>query len=96
MQIRFVVVPAVPMEKEVFPRRIGVPCATGAGFDLYDNHSKTRLTLNVPTRAEADYECARRNGQYGANGSTDTEGSSRFSAYESCPERAGSRCVGHG
>lgn len=96
MQIRFVVVPAVPMEKEVFPRRIGVPRDSGVGFDLYDNHNKTRLTLNFPTRAEADYECARRNGQYGANGATDTEDRSRFMAYESYPEEAGSRCAGHG
>lgn len=78
MEIRFVVVPAVPTEKEIFPRRIGVPSASGAGYDLYDNHSKTRLILNFPTRAEADYECARRNNQYGASGSTFTEGGSRY------------------
>lgn len=96
MQMRFVVVPAVPTEKEIFPRRIGVPNASGAGFDLYDNHSKTRLVLNFPTHAEADYECARRNNQFGASGSTCTEGDSSYIGRELGFEGAGSRCVGHG
>lgn len=96
MQIRFVVVPAVPTEKEFFPRRIGVPSASGAGFDLYDNHSKTRLILNFPTRAEADYECARRNNQCGASGSTFIEGDSRYIGRGLSSEGAGSKCVGHG
>jgi len=50
MQTRFVVIPAMPQEREHFPRRIGVPAATGAGYDLYDTHSKTRLALNPPGR----------------------------------------------
>ncbi|MGE8059508.1 hypothetical protein [Pseudomonas sp. NPDC089547] len=66
MQTRFVVVPAVPQEKEQFPRRIGVPAAIGAGYDLYDTHGKTRLALNYPTRAEAEFDCASRNTQEGA------------------------------
>lgn len=54
MQTRFVVIPAMPQEEEQFPRRIGVPAAPGAGYDLYDTHGKTRLAFNYPTRAEAE------------------------------------------
>ncbi|MFK0033757.1 hypothetical protein [Pseudomonas monteilii] len=68
MQTRFVVIPAVPQEREQLPRRIGVPAATGAGYDLYDTHGKTRLALNYTTRAEAEYDCASRNSQEGASG----------------------------
>ncbi|MFK3773013.1 hypothetical protein [Pseudomonas sp. NPDC089406] len=67
MQTRFVVIPAMP-EKEQFPRRIGVPAVLGIGYDLYDIHGKTRLVLNYPTRAEAEYACASRNNQEGAEG----------------------------
>ncbi len=69
MQTRFVVIAAMPQEKEQFPRRIGVPAAIGAGYDLYDTHGKTRLALNYATRAEAEYDCASRNRQEGAIGS---------------------------
>lgn len=69
MQTRFVVIPAVPQEKEQFPRRIGVPAALGAGYDLYDTYCKIRLSLSYPTRAEADYDCAFRNSQGCAQGS---------------------------
>ncbi|MFJ2985192.1 MULTISPECIES: hypothetical protein [unclassified Pseudomonas] len=68
MQTRFVVIPAMPPEKEQFPRRIGVPAVLGAGYDLYDTHGKTRLVLNYPTRSEAEYACACRNSQEGAEG----------------------------
>ncbi|MCT8188922.1 hypothetical protein KY382_12060, partial [Pseudomonas monteilii] len=73
-----------------------IPSASGAGFDLYDNHSKTRLILNFPTRAEADYECDRRNNQCGASGSTFIEGDSRYIGRELRSEGAGSRYVGYG
>ncbi|MFK0093574.1 hypothetical protein [Pseudomonas sp. NPDC090592] len=65
MQRRFVVVPALPIDKEIFPRRIGILCASGSGFDLYDTHDKTRLVLNISTRAEAECECAYRNHLHG-------------------------------
>jgi len=68
MHARFVVIPAMPHEREHFPRRIGVPAAIGAGYDLYDTHGKTRLAFNYPTRAEAEYECASRNRQVGVVG----------------------------
>jgi len=68
MQTRFVVVPAVPLEKELFPRRIGFPSSLAPGFDLYDTCDKVRLNFNFPTRAEAEYECALRNSQQGASG----------------------------
>ncbi|WP_317663162.1 hypothetical protein [Pseudomonas sp. KU43P] len=67
MQIRFVVVPAVPRQKEVFPRRIGFPSVLGEGYDLYDTQDKVRLSLNFPTRAEAEFDCACRNGCQGAD-----------------------------
>ncbi|MFJ4354443.1 hypothetical protein ACIPZ5_26560 [Pseudomonas sp. NPDC089428] len=62
MQTRFVVVPALPPEKDYLPRRAGFPNALGKGYDLYDTLDKLRLTLNFATRAEADYACACRNG----------------------------------
>ncbi|KAF4559885.1 hypothetical protein HBJ16_002494, partial [Pseudomonas sp. CES] len=40
--MRFVVIPAVPTEKETFPRRLGFPSALGEGYDLYDTHDKIR------------------------------------------------------
>lgn len=61
MYRRFVVVPAVPRHKEVFPRRIGFPSALGEGYDLYDTQEKMRLCLSYSTRAEAEFECACRN-----------------------------------
>jgi len=62
MQTRFVVVPAVPLQKELLPRRFGFPAALGEGYDLYDTLEKVRLSINFPTRAAAEYECASRNG----------------------------------
>lgn len=47
---------------------LGVPAVLSAGYDLYDTHGKTRLVLNYPTRAEAEYACACRNSQEGAEG----------------------------
>ncbi|HDS1819665.1 TPA: hypothetical protein QEM96_004362 [Pseudomonas putida] len=61
MYRRFVVVPAVPRHKEVFPRPIGFPSALGEGYDLYDTQEKMRLCLSYSTRAEAEFECACRN-----------------------------------
>ncbi|GAH95412.1 hypothetical protein PPUJ13061_30620 [Pseudomonas putida] len=70
MQKRYVVVPAVPTVKETFPRAVGFPSALGEGYDLYDTLNKVRLCLGLSTRAEADYECASRNGEESASGST--------------------------
>ncbi|WP_087500860.1 hypothetical protein [Pseudomonas sp. SID14000] len=61
MQTRFVVVPAVPLKKEIYPRSLGFPVTLGEGYDLYDTQEKLRLTLNYPTRAEAEFVCASRN-----------------------------------
>lgn len=61
MQTRFVVVPAVPLKKEVYPRMLGFPALLGEGYDLYDTQEKMRLPLNYPTRAEAEFVCASRN-----------------------------------
>lgn len=69
MQRRYVVVPAVSVEKEIFPRRVGIPSAAGEGYDLYDTEGKIRLSLSIPTRAEADYECSLRNDDQGSGGS---------------------------
>ncbi|WP_028694005.1 hypothetical protein [Pseudomonas cremoricolorata] len=63
MQQRFVIVPALPMEKDVFQRKAqawsGAPVAR---FDLYDNQEKQRLTLSLQSRPDAEAECFRRNG----------------------------------
>lgn len=40
MQTRFVVVPAVPVKREVYPRRLGFPAALGEGYDLYDTQER--------------------------------------------------------
>jgi len=61
MQTRFVVVPAVPLKKEIYPRSLGFPAMLGEGYDLYDTQEKLRLILNYPTRAEAEFVCASRN-----------------------------------
>ncbi|WP_296233057.1 hypothetical protein [Pseudomonas sp. UBA4617] len=61
MQTRFVVVPAVPLKKETYPRGLGFPAALGEGYDLYDTQEKVRLSLNLPTRAQAEFECECRN-----------------------------------
>ncbi|WP_433690822.1 hypothetical protein [Pseudomonas monteilii] len=61
MQTRFVVVPAVPLQKEIYPRRHGFPAVLGEGYDLYDTQDKMRLSLNFPTRAAAEFECLCRN-----------------------------------
>lgn len=61
MQTRFVVIPAVPLKKEIYPRPLGFPAEWVAGYDIYDTQEKLRLSLNFPTRAEAEYQCASRN-----------------------------------
>ncbi|WP_201207017.1 hypothetical protein [Pseudomonas sp. S37] len=73
MQTRFVVVPAVPIQKEIYPRRLGFPAALGEGYDLYDTHDKVRLSLNFSTRAQAEFECACRN-RCGDSGDADIVG----------------------
>ncbi|MBC3483449.1 hypothetical protein [Pseudomonas sp. SWRI77] len=67
MHRRFVVVPAVPRQQEILPRRIAFPSALGEGYDLYDTQDKIRLSLSFPTRAEAEFECATRNTYDDAN-----------------------------
>ncbi|MEN5303593.1 hypothetical protein [Pseudomonas sp. TWI628] len=82
MQTRFVVVPALPLEKEYLPRCAGFPKALGKGYDLYDTLDKLRLTLNFPTRAEADYACACRNGLLGPSDEDACGGRSGWCAAE--------------
>jgi hypothetical protein len=83
MQTRFVVVPALPLEKEYLPRCAAFPKALGKGYDLYDTIDKLRLTLNFPTRAEADYACACRNGLQDARDEDACGGLSGWCAVES-------------
>lgn len=62
MQSRFVIVPAVPIEKESF--RIGsryYAATVCGGFDIYDNHAKERLKPSYPSKAEAEQHCLRMN-----------------------------------
>lgn len=74
MQTRYVVVPALPLEKEYLPRQAGFPNALGKGYDLYDTLDKLRLPLNFATRAEADYACSCRNGLLSASDENASDG----------------------
>lgn len=59
---RFVVVPAVPKDKNSF--HIGsrsYVITEYAGFDIYDNHAKERLIPTHPTKVEAEAHCTRMN-----------------------------------
>ena len=62
MQQRFVIVPALPIEKELSKRKArswaGAFCAR---FDLYDNQENQRLALSLQSRPDAEAECSRRN-----------------------------------
>lgn len=67
MQTRFVIVPAVPVEKESF--RIGTryyAATVCGGFDIYDNHGKERLKPSYPSKAEAEQHCLRMNAEASA------------------------------
>ncbi|WP_449432948.1 hypothetical protein [Pseudomonas putida] len=58
MQPRFVIVPAVPIEKESF--RIGArfhAVTECGGFDIYDNQAKERLKPSYPSKADAQMQC---------------------------------------
>ncbi|BBH46211.1 hypothetical protein [Pseudomonas sp. KU43P] len=62
MQPRFVIVPAVPIEKESF--RIGsryYAATVCGGFDIYDNHAKERLKPSYPSKTAAELQCQRLN-----------------------------------
>jgi hypothetical protein len=62
MQPRFVIVPAVPVEKERVQTTVRMYArAAFGGFDIYDTLEKYRLKPSYPTRADAESECARRN-----------------------------------
>lgn len=63
MQPRFVIVPALPVEKDSFRRGARFFAnTTCGGFDLYDNQEKIRLKLSLQSRPDAEAECVRRNG----------------------------------
>ena len=62
MQTRFVIVPAVPIEKESF--RVGTryyAATVCGGFDIYDNQAKERLKPSYPSRTDAQMQCERMN-----------------------------------
>ncbi|MFJ4440787.1 hypothetical protein ACIPZ8_01695 [Pseudomonas sp. NPDC089422] len=55
MQTRFVIVPAVPIEKESFQSGSRFYAATiSGGFDIYDNQEKLRLKPSYSTRSLAE------------------------------------------
>ncbi|WP_082432341.1 hypothetical protein [Pseudomonas sp. NBRC 111124] len=55
MQSRFVIVPAVPIEKESFQSGSRFYSATvSGGFDIYDNQEKLRLKPSYPTKSLAE------------------------------------------
>ncbi|WP_085678045.1 MULTISPECIES: hypothetical protein [unclassified Pseudomonas] len=58
MQPRFVIVPAVPIEKQSF--RIGsryYAATVCGGFDIYDNQEKERLKPSYPSKTDAEVQC---------------------------------------
>ncbi|GLO46554.1 hypothetical protein [Pseudomonas putida] len=55
MQTRFVIVPAVPVERESFQSGSRFYATTvSGGFDIYDNQAKLRLKPSYPTRSLAE------------------------------------------
>ncbi|RII77259.1 hypothetical protein [Pseudomonas monteilii] len=62
MQPRFVIVPAVPIEKESFRMGSRYYAATVCGgFDIYDNQVKERLKPSYPSRTDAQVQCEQMN-----------------------------------
>jgi len=62
MQPRFVIVPAVPIEREslrcVGRYSAGTVCG---GFDIYDNEAKERLKPSYPSKVDAEVQCRQMN-----------------------------------
>lgn len=59
---RFVIVPAVPIEKASF--HVGsrhYAASVCEGFDIYDNQAKERLKPSYPSRTAAQVQCERMN-----------------------------------
>ncbi|MFV3291510.1 hypothetical protein ACNFBR_22575 [Pseudomonas sp. NY11955] len=59
---RFVIVPAVPIEKESF--RVGsryYAATVCGGFDIYDNQAKERLKPSYSSRTDAQVQCEQLN-----------------------------------
>lgn len=55
MRTRFVIVPAVPVEKESFKTGVRIfATRVSGGFDIYDNQEKLRLEPSYSTRALAE------------------------------------------
>lgn len=64
MQSRFVIVPAVPIEKETLKNGAHFFANTvSGGFDIYDNQEKMRLKPSYPAKALADAACAKMNSE---------------------------------
>ncbi|HEN8799261.1 hypothetical protein HP546_04760 [Pseudomonas sp. CM25] len=62
MQPRFVIVPAVPIEKESFRVAGRYYAATVCGgFDIYDNHAKERLKPSYSSKTDAQLRCEQMN-----------------------------------
>lgn len=62
---RFVVVPAIPKEKESWRCGNRVLCSTASiGFSIYDNEEKCRLSTEYSSRATADEKCERLNAPF--------------------------------
>jgi hypothetical protein len=62
MALRFGVVPALPTDSESVRSGTRSYCKNATvGFNLYDNEKKLRLPTTYETRAEAEFECQRRN-----------------------------------
>ncbi|WAB95729.1 hypothetical protein OSW16_14210 [Pseudomonas putida] len=62
MQPRFVIVPAVPIERESF-RVAGryYAAIVSGGYDIYDNQAKERLKPSYSSKEDAQVQCRQMN-----------------------------------
>lgn len=62
---RFVLVPAIPVDREPFRvERQYYEQSVFSGFDIYDNREKVRLKTGFPDRAVGEKACAQMNAEF--------------------------------
>lgn len=59
MQPRYVIVPALPKDKDHYRRGVRIYATTACdGFDIYDNMEKIRLQFHFQNRRDAESQCS--------------------------------------
>ena len=62
MQPRYVIVPALPKDKNQSQRGVNPQSAPNSeGFDIYDNVEKLRMEFHFESRAAAELQCTKLN-----------------------------------